>query len=162
MKKFGICCVVISILSGCALINPYPFTGNPGVDTALMSDDYTPEQKKEILRKYYAQTKTPSNIPDYAPVVDQSRCKDCDYSSDLSQCRQIASNNTNYTGNTLGSAAVGAGIGAIMGAMTGLDVGLLAGAGATGGAIGGLGNEVSTINQMVARCMQGRGYVVLR
>ncbi|MDP1614822.1 MAG: hypothetical protein Q8L68_03410, partial [Methylococcales bacterium] len=62
----------------------------------------------------------------------------------------------------LGNAAAGAGIGAALAAVTGLDVGIVAAGAATGGAIGGLGNEAITINQMIARCMQGRGYNVLR
>jgi hypothetical protein len=98
----------------------------------------------------------------YDPVVDMSRCKNCDYANDLYQCKAIAANNTRYVSNAATNAAVGAAVGAIFGAILGLDVGLLAGAGAAGGALGGLGNESLTVNQMIVRCMTGRGYVVLR
>ena len=104
----------------------------------------------------------PVAVSTYDPVVDMSRCKNCDYANDLYQCKAIAANNTSYISNAATNAAAGAAVGAIFGAILGLDVGLLAGAGAAGGALGGLGNEALTVNQMIARCMTGRGYVVLR
>ena len=111
-------------------------------------------------------TTTPQNGPvalsTYEPVVDMSRCKNCDYANDLYQCKAIAANNTRYMANAATQAAAGAAVGAIFGAILGLDVGLLAGAGAAGGAIGGLGNESMTVNQMIVRCLAGREYVVLR
>lgn len=104
----------------------------------------------------------PVALSTYEPVVDMSRCKNCDYANDLYQCKAIAANNTRYMANAATQAAAGAAVGAIFGAILGLDVGLLAGAGAAGGAIGGLGNESMTVNQMIVRCLAGRGYVVLR
>ncbi|MBK7491006.1 MAG: hypothetical protein IPI17_02570 [Nitrosomonas sp.] len=104
----------------------------------------------------------PVALSTYEPVVDMSRCNNCDYANDLYQCKAIAANNTRYMANAATNAAVGAAVGAIFGAILGLDVGLLAGAGAAGGALGGLGNESLTVNQMIVRCMTGRGYVVLR
>ena len=104
----------------------------------------------------------PVALSTYDPVVDMSRCKNCDYANDLYQCKAIAANNTRYMANAATNAAVGAAVGAIFGAILGLVVGLLAGAGAAGGALGGLGNESLTVNQMIVRCMTGRGYVVLR
>lgn len=165
MKKIIVTILAtIIMLSGCASIwtYPYPATGNPGIDTALASKDYTHEEKLQILSKYRSWSKKPSITTNYQPVVDPAKCKNCNYQQDLDQCREIASTNTNYTGNTLTSAAGGAAIGAAFGAILGLDVGTMAGAGAAGGAIGGLGNEMLTVNQMIARCMMGRGYSVLR
>ena len=104
----------------------------------------------------------PIALSTYEPVVDMSRCNKCDYANDLYQCKAIAANNTRYMANAATDAAAGAAVGAIFGAILGLDVGLLAGAGAAGGALGGLGNESLTVNQMIVRCMTGRGYVVLR
>lgn len=107
-------------------------------------------------------TVMPKSLSSYNPVVDMSRCQKCNYDSDLYQCKTMAANNTSYISNAATNAAAGAAVGAIFGAILGLDVGLLAGAGAAGGALGGLGNEALTVNQMIARCMTGRGYVVLR
>jgi uncharacterized protein YcfJ len=90
-------------------------------------------------------------------VVDPTVCQKCDYATDIYQCH-----NTNYTANAVGGAAVGAATGAIFGAILGIDPGLMAAAGAAGGGIGGLGNEAMTVRQMIVRCMQGRGYSVLR
>ena len=104
----------------------------------------------------------PVALSTYDPVVDMSHCKNCDYANDLYQCKAIAANNTRYMANAATNAAAGAAVRAIFGAILGLAVGLLAGAGAAGGALGGLGNEALTVNQMIARCMTGRGYVVLR
>ena len=95
-------------------------------------------------------------------VVDPAVCKKCDYATDIYQCNNIAHHNTNYASNAAGGAAIGAATGAIFGAILGLDVGTLAAAGAAGGGIGGLGNEAMTVRQMIVRCMQGRGYSVLR
>lgn len=95
-------------------------------------------------------------------VVDPSVCKKCDYQTDIFQCNNIAHHNTNYIGNAAGGAAAGAATGAIIGAILGLDIGTMAAAGAAGGGLGGLGNEAMTVRQMIVRCMQGRGYSVLR
>lgn len=163
-SKTFLCITIFISAQGCANLWTYPYTatGNPGVDTALSSNDYTHEEKLDILRKYNSHSKKQSYTTSYEPVVDQSKCNNCNYQEDLAQCRAIASDNTNYAGNTIRSAAGGAAIGAIIGAVVGTDIGSVAAAGATGGAIGGLGNEMLTVNQMIARCMQGRGYNVLR
>ena len=95
-------------------------------------------------------------------VIDPAVCPKCDYDNDIYQCNNIVRNSTNYTGNALGGAAVGAATGAIFGAILGIDPGLMAGAGAAGGGIGGLGRESNTVYAAVVRCMQGRGYSVLR
>lgn len=160
----------VLILSACA--HPYPKTGNPGVDLALSNASLSHQTKMNILRQYrgehpvYAPTQRDSrpsaDTLSYRPVVDSAACPNCDYEADVKQCQTISQNNTNYASNTVGSAAAGAAVGAIFGAVLGLDVGTLAAGGATGGAIGGLGNEAITSRQMVARCMQGRGYSVLR
>lgn len=104
----------------------------------------------------------PASYTYHRVVVDPAICQKCDYDNDIYQCNNLVRNNTNYTGNALGGAAVGAATGAIFGAILGIDPGLMAGAGAAGGGIGGLGNEAMTVQQMVVRCMQGRGYSVLR
>lgn len=104
----------------------------------------------------------PMQLSSYRPVVDPARCQKCDYENDLYQCKAIAANSTRYAASTAGGAAIGAATGAIFGAILGLDVGTMAAAGAAGGGIGGLGNEAMTETGMIARCMTGRGYSVLR
>lgn len=130
---------------------------NPNIDQ---------KTKEEILKAKYleriSKQKTQHDSSEYRPVVDPSKCKTCPYDKDLAACSNIARENTNYTGNTLGGAAAGAATGALICAVAGLDPGICAAGGATGGAIGGLGNEAMTVRQMVIRCMQGRGYSVLR
>ncbi len=173
--------LILLLLQSCSspIQKNYPVTGNKGIDMALNNTALSHQTKMNILRSYRGEqpvyTDKESEVygkvsringykvtTNYRPVVDSAVCNDCNYENDLFQCKEIAANNTNYVGNTLGNAAAGAGIGAALAAVTGLDVGIVAAGAATGGAIGGLGNEAITINQMIARCMQGRGYNVLR
>jgi len=159
---------IITLLASCA--HTYPKTGNPGIDLALSNNALSHQTKMNILRQYrgeqpvFAKTNNSNTtLPNsYRPVIDPAVCSDCDYASDLRQCQGISESNTNYASNTISSAAAGAATGAILGAVLGLDVGTLAAGGATGGTIGGLGNEAIASRQMIARCMQGRGYSVLR
>lgn len=136
-------------------------------EMAIWNDPNIPEDtKREMLNAMYLERtknhKTEHDPSEYRPVVDPKICSDCPFEKDFAACRNVASQSTNYAGGTLGWAAVGAGIGAALAAVSGLDVGIVAAGGATGGAIGGLGRESLTHNQMIARCMQGRGYNVLR
>lgn len=150
---------IFIFLTGCESIDQRREIERQQLERALADPSLTSEQKTELIRQSMAPK---PSYGSYRPVVDPASCKNCNYEGDLIQCQAIARDNTNYAGNTIASAAVGAGIGAVIGAVTGLDVGMLAAGGATGGAIGGLGNEALTVNQMIARCMQGRGYNVLR
>lgn len=119
---------------------------------ALLTGCETPHQNRS----------NPASYTYHRVVVDPTICHKCDYDNDIYQCNNIARHETNYAGNAIGGAAVGAATGAIFGAILGIDPGLMAGAGAAGGGIGGLGREAMTVQQMVGRCMQGRGYSVLR
>jgi len=136
-------------------------------EMAIWNDPNIPEDtKNEILRAMYldriSKLETVHDPSEYRPVVDPGTCSDCNYDKDLATCSNLARENTNYSGNIIGGAAAGAGIGAALAAATGLDVGTVAAGGATGGGISGLGNEAMTAKNMIARCMQGRGYNVLR
>ena len=98
----------------------------------------------------------------YRPVVDPQSCQGCDYEYDLRSCQMLADENTHLAANTVGGAAVGAGLFALLGAAAGIDAGEMAGIGAAIGGLQGAGNEAAESRAMVARCMAGRGYSVLR
>jgi len=98
----------------------------------------------------------------YRPVVDPQSCQGCNYEYDLRSCQMTAEENTNVGTHAVGGAAVGAGIFALLGAVAGVDAGTMAGLGAVVGGAQGAGGEAATSRAMVARCMAGRGYSVLR
>lgn len=151
--------LIAVIVAGCQLPHERREIERQQLDRALADPSLTYEQKVGLVRQ---SMQSKQNYSGYRPVVDPASCKGCNYEGDMIQCRAIASDNTNYAGNTLGGAAVGVGTAALIGAIVGVDAGMMAAAGAAGGAIGGLGNEALTHNQMIARCMSGRGYSVLR
>lgn len=147
------------IVAGCQLPHERREIERQQLKRALADPSLTHAQKTELVR----QSMLPNhNYSGYRPVVDPASCKGCNYEGDLIQCRAIAADNTNYAGSTLGGAASGAGAAALIGAIVGFDIGTMAAVGATSGAIGGLGSEAMAHNQMIARCMAGRGYSVLR
>lgn len=176
--------IIVIIVSACG--HTYPKTGNPGIDLALTNDALSHETKMNILRKYrgeepvYENKKpgildslTPDRPPagyartsatagGYRPVVDPKKCANCDYEADLAQCQAISAENTQITGNAVAGAAGGALTGALLGAMLNIDAGHTAAMGATAGGLQGVGQELQTSNAMIARCMAGRGYSVLR
>lgn len=181
--KFVILIIVVMI-SACA--PTYPKTGNPGIDLALSNQALSHQTKMNILRKYrgeepvyeenkpgildrltsdrppagYARTSAPAG--GYRPVVDPKKCANCDYETDLAQCQVISAENTQITGNAVAGAAGGALTGALIGAFLDIDPGHVAAMGATAGSLQGVGQELQTRNAMIARCMAGRGYSVLR
>jgi hypothetical protein len=150
--------LIVVLITGCQLPHERREIERQQLERALADPSLTHEQKARLVQ----QSLNRRNDTGYRPVVDPASCKGCNYEGDLIQCRAVASDNTNYAGNTLGGAAAGAGAAALIGAIAGVDVGTMAAIGATSGAIGGLGGEAITHNQMIARCMQGRGYSVLR
>jgi len=150
--------LVALIVAGCQFPHERRQIERQQLDRALADPSLTYEQKARLVQ----QSLNRQNDTGYRPVVDPQSVKGKNYEGDLIQCRAIASDNTNYAGNTLGGAAAGAGAAALIGVIAGVDVGTMAAVGATSGAIGGLGGEAITHNQMIARCMSGRGYSVLR
>lgn len=155
------------IISGCASTqHTYPKTGNAGVDMAMSNQALSHETKMNILRRYHGEEPVfKDNRPQitaYRPVVDPNVCRDCDYEQDLAQCQEISARNTNVTGNAIAGAAGGAATSALIGAFIGVDPGHMAAMGASVGSLQGVGQELMTSNAMVARCMAGRGYSVLR
>lgn len=165
MKLFVLLLLAV-IVSACG--HTYPKTGNAGVDLAVANQSLSHEAKMNILRRYYGQapvyqqaTQNPV-AASYRPVVDPSICKDCDYEKDLAQCQEISANNTNVTGNAIAGAAGGAATSALIGAFLDVDPGHMAAMGASVGGLQGVGQELGAIRGMIARCMAGRGYSVLR
>jgi hypothetical protein len=103
----------------------------------------------------------------YRPIVDMKGVDAARYEQDLAECRAYA-NDVNPAGEALAggvvTAALGAAIGAIAGAFTGsAGTGAAAGAaigGVTGTATGGVGGAAQQ-QQVIDRCLAGRGYKVL-
>jgi hypothetical protein len=97
------------------------------------------------------------------PIIDHEPNYDvAKYLKDLDQCRDYANERDPATEAALG--AIGAAlttiaIGAAMGdARLGRDV---AGAAAVAGAVGGAGNSALSVNDILLKCLKGRGYNVL-
>lgn len=98
----------------------------------------------------------------HTPVIDPKSCKDCDYQADIIECNELSKQNTRYASSAVSGAAVGASVFALTGALLGVNVGNMAAVGASIGGLQGLGGEAGESRAMVIRCMQGRGYSVLR
>lgn len=159
MIKIYFVIVVSLLVTACELPQQRREIERQKLDRALADPSLTYEQKVDLIRRSVA------SKPGYVscrPVIDPASCKNCNYEGDLIQCQAIARDNTNYSSNAIGGAAAGAGVSALIGAIAGVDVGTMAAVGATVGGVSGLGNEALTHNQMIARCMQGRGYNVPR
>jgi len=104
----------------------------------------------------------------YRPVVDPKGVNMSHYESDLRECQQIAGE-VSIVEEAAGTALVGATAGAIVGVIGGAifgDAGAGAAAGAVygggGGAVDGAMSGLHGQTQVVANCMAGRGYKVLR
>lgn len=97
----------------------------------------------------------------YQPIVDTGAAKG-DYPTDLTECRQIATQ-----ANPVVNAAAGAGAGAIIGALFGAVVcgrhcaEFGARVGAVNGGINGAVGTAAEQNEIVRRCMLDRGYSLL-
>lgn len=101
-------------------------------------------------------------VAGYEPIIDTKGTDASQYAKDLADCRGFAVKNDPAT-----KAAQGAVAGAAIGALFGLAIGggRFAGYGAgVGAAEGGVAGGVSAVvgqQQIVKRCMAGRGYNVL-
>lgn len=93
------------------------------------------------------------------PIIDQKGVDMAKYKQDLAECKSYAADVSVAEGTAKG-AAVGAVVGAAAGAISG-DAGAGAGyGGLSGGTQSGLKNQRSK-EQVVKRCVKGRGYRVL-
>ena len=98
----------------------------------------------------------------HRPVVDTGTPRG-NYEDDLFDCQQLAAQRP-AAERAAGGAAAGAVIGALFGLAVGLrgdDVAHLAAFGAASGAIDGAGWGNAEQRDIVARCLEGRGYDVL-
>lgn len=99
------------------------------------------------------------------PIIDPSvnGKTDAEFRHDLIECKSLVEANTSTAGSALTGAAIGAGVFALTGALMGVNgVGSMAGLGAALGGAQGAGSSVQEKNIMMQRCLQGRGYSVLR
>jgi len=103
---------------------------------------------------------TANNI---TPIIDRAaNYDDAKYQRDLSQCRDYANER-----DPAAEAAVGAVAGALLGFALGATVGgsdmgkQTIWTGAVAGGVGGAGNSALSVNDILVRCLKGRGYNVL-
>jgi hypothetical protein len=109
-----------------------------------------------------------ATITEQNPIIDQKMSDMTNYNSDLSECREIAMQ-VDAGESFLKSAAVGTLTGAAIGAVVGIfddkNFGKSVGIGAAGGAVGGgIKGGLETFDdrkEVVAKCLDGRGYTVL-
>lgn len=110
-----------------------------------------------------------STIGGYNPVVDPQSVEDtAEYNNDVTDCRAIASGNTNTAASVakggLISGAIGTATGTLLGLIYGDTVrGLTTGA-VIGGVSGGVGGAVNSQREYEAifkNCLRGRGYNIL-
>jgi uncharacterized protein YcfJ len=98
----------------------------------------------------------------YRPVVDTGVSRG-NYEDDVYDCQQLAAQRP-AGDHVAGGIVVGAAIGALFGLAVGLegdDVAHLAAWGAATGGLEGAGWGTVEQRSIVARCMEGRGYMVL-
>lgn len=103
----------------------------------------------------------------YRPIVDMSEVDPAKYEQDLKECQEYATQ-ISPIGNATTGALIGAGAGAILGAIVGSFFGDAEELAAFGAAIGGVqgagggaAQGMGTQIDIIRRCMQGRGYIVL-
>jgi len=164
MRKILPLIIIIALLSGCFSTDR---KRESDIDIAILnSTKFSDDTKREILRARYlersAKQQTQHDPAEYRPVVDPQSCKNCPYDKDLATCSNLARENTDHASSAISTAAATAGAAALIGAVIGADIGTTAAAGATAGGLTGLASESITYRQMIARCMTGRGYTVLR
>ncbi len=104
---------------------------------------------------------------DYRPIVDMKGVDAIRYQADLKECKEYAAQ-IDVGGSALAGALVGAAAGAAVGAATGAAVGragtgaaIGSAAGGTGGLGGGVVSATRAQEQMIHRCLIGRGYNIL-
>jgi hypothetical protein len=109
-----------------------------------------------------------ATITEQNPVIDQKMSNMTNYNSDLSECREIAmqidAGESFVKSATIGT-LTGAAIGAVVGIFDDKNFGKSVGIGAAGGAVaGGIQGGLETFEdrkEIVAKCLDGRGYAVL-
>jgi outer membrane lipoprotein SlyB len=98
----------------------------------------------------------------YRPLVDSGVSRG-DYDDDVAECQQLADQHP-AAAEAAGGAAVGAVLGALLGVAVGLrgnDVANVAAWGAANGGLQGAAYGSAEQQEIVSRCMAGRGYNVV-
>jgi uncharacterized protein YcfJ len=98
----------------------------------------------------------------YRPIVDSGVSRGS-YEADVDECQQLADQRP-AAAHAVGGAAVGAVLGALLGVAVGLhgnDVAEVAAWGAANGGIEGAAYGSAAQQDIVSRCMAGRGYNVV-
>lgn len=98
----------------------------------------------------------------YIPVIDNRTSGRKEYPRDLRECQTLADTNSNSVNAAASGAVLGAAVGAGVGLLIGIDMSHLVATTAALGAAQGALSENAQGNAMVANCMRGRGYNVLR
>jgi len=100
----------------------------------------------------------------YRPVIDTAGVNQAQLDRDLVECRQFAKERLDAANGAVAGAVAGAvltvALVAILGG-SGRDLSRAAGAGALGGGVGGAAGAERDQRQIVAACLQQRGYRVL-
>lgn len=95
----------------------------------------------------------------YVPVVDLQGKDQAKYSQDLAECQGLARQRDNAAQMAVAGAIAGALLGAVLAPREYRHS--LVNRGALIGAAGGAGNAVETQQDIIKRCLAGRGYSVL-
>jgi outer membrane lipoprotein SlyB len=109
-----------------------------------------------------------SSCAGYRPIVDMRGVDQAQYEQDLAECQSYAQQ-VNPAGQALAGGIIGAAVGAAFGAAIGAAWGDPGGGAAIGAAAGGTTGVASGAADgaqgqvdVIRRCMEGRGYSVLR
>lgn len=100
----------------------------------------------------------------YRPIVDTKNIDMNKFESELSECRQFASQTSGAAERAAAGAVAGAIFGALLAAAAGAkyDRGSVARVGALSGAVGGAAEGETDQRNIIRRCLGGRGYLVLQ
>ena len=99
----------------------------------------------------------------YVPVVDSKGADPAAFAADLRECQAFAQQRDDALAGAAGGAVAGAVFGAVIGALIGGSSGARLGASlaATSGAAGGAVRANETQEQIITKCLSGRGHRVL-
>ena len=100
----------------------------------------------------------------YVPVVDKKGIDENQYQQDLAECQNLSTETEASGANGAKKAAGGAAVGALLGLVSGGNSTNIAQAAGIGGVIGGASGLYSGNSEkqnIIRRCLSGRGYKVL-
>jgi hypothetical protein len=100
----------------------------------------------------------------YVPVVDKKGVDENQYQQDLAECQNLSTETEAIAANGAKKAAGGAAVGALLGLVSGgntTNIAQAAGIGSVIGGASGLYSGNSDKQNIIRRCLSGRGYKVL-